>query len=183
MTARKTPQPPAEAVSKDAHWAAKLDRLRNRKRPTATVTICDDHEVKQALAEATRDHARAQILADADPKDTAAQAAVQKAADKLATAQEAFDAEAIVLWFQAIEHEDLQTLMDAHPATEAQAEEGYDFNKDTLTPILVSESSMDGLTVDDAKHFLKTWGRGEVETLSNAVFAVQRDVRMDVGKG
>lgn len=183
MTARRTPAPPAAAVAADDHWAKKLERLRNRTRPTAHVTICDNEDIKQALASARRDHQVADLQAKADTKDVDAQKHLKDAAAALATAQKAFDEEAIVLHFHALERDALQALINDHPPTEAQAESGYDFNKDTLTPLLIAASSEEGLTPEDAELFLKSWGQGEADLLSNTVYGIQRDVRMDVGKG
>jgi hypothetical protein len=182
MTARRT-TPPANALAADAHWAKKLERLRNRTRPNAHITICDDQDIKRALADARREHQVAELQAKADPKDTEAQKRLKDAAAILAQAQAAFDDEAVVLHFHALERDDLQALISEHPPTEAQAEAGYDFNKDTLTPLLIAAASEEGLTAEDAELFLKSWGQGEADLLSNTVYGIQRDVRMDVGKG
>ena len=184
MTARKTTPPqPVTAVTADAHWAKKLERLRNRTRPTAHITICDNDTVKQTLNQARRAHQLADLQAKADPKDTEAQELLKTTAEELSQAQAAFDDEAIVLHFHALERDDLQALISEHPPTEAQAEAGYDFNKDTLTPLLIAAASEEGLTAEDAELFLKSWGQGEADLLSNTVYGIQRDVRMDVGKG
>lgn len=180
---RRTAQPPAQAVAQDAHWAAKLERLRNRTRPTAHITICDDQTVKHELAQARQAHARAQVIAEADAKDKGAQAGLAAAQERLDAAQAAYDAEAIVLTFQALDKDALQKLLTDHPPTEEQAEEGYDYNSDTLNPVLIAASSVEGISVEDAEHFLATWSKGEAETLTAVVTNIQRDIRMDVGKG
>jgi hypothetical protein len=43
-----TVEPPAVAVAKDAHWAAKMARLRARKLPERSIAICDDQDAKTA---------------------------------------------------------------------------------------------------------------------------------------
>ena len=176
------PVPPAAAVAKDAHWAAKRERLRNRTRPVLTLTICDDHDIKRALAAAAGVEARATAHADSHPGPEAdqlladAQAALEKAkADA--------EAASIVLTFQALERKTYRALRADHPPTEAQIEEGYDFNLDTLGPVLIAASSLDGITVEDATDFLEQWSDKEGETLLNTAFGVQHEDRMDLGKG
>jgi predicted lipid-binding transport protein (Tim44 family) len=182
-TRRRTVQPPAQAVAQDAHWAAKLERLRSRTRPTAHVTICDDPTVKQELAQARQALTRAQAIAEADTKDKGAQAALSAAQERLEAAQAAYDAEAITLTFQALDKDALQKLLAEHPPTEEQAEEGYDYNSETLNPVLIAASSVEGISVEDAELFLSTWSKGEADTLTAVVTNIQRDIRMDVGKG
>lgn len=185
MTAKKTtqPAPPAAAVAGDAHWAAKLDRLRARTRPVLTLTICDSADAKRAVAQARFAEQQAKADADRSPEDAAAQAALRAASTWLADAQAALDAVSIELRFQALDRKTYKDLLAAHRPTEEQAEDGYDFNVDTLGPVLVAASSMDGLTEEDAAQFLSDWSQAEGEKLLTTVFGVQREERMDLGKG
>ncbi|MEU9947107.1 hypothetical protein [Streptomyces sp. NPDC047939] len=184
-TTKKTaaPAPPPAAVGADAHWAATRERLRNRARPIVRLTICDDDATKQALAEAQFEHQRAQDAADRSPDDEAAQAALRAATTTLAEAQQAFDEASIPLRFQALERRTYKELLAAHPPTEDQAEDGYAFNLDTVGPVLIAASSLDGITEADATEFLDEWSQAEGEALLNTVFGVQREDRMDLGKG
>jgi len=170
-----TATPPAAAVAKDAHWAAKRDKLRSRVRPTATMTICDDQAARQALDSARQDVLRAQISGDA-PKTATAEAA-------LADAQAAFDDAAIVLTFQALRRTDFEDLKAGHPPTEAQADEGQIVNVETFGPALISACSLDGLTVEDATSFLTEWSAGEAAQLFNTSWDLQEAIRADLGKG
>jgi hypothetical protein len=185
MTARKTaaPAPPPAAVAADAHWAATRERLRNRARPIVRLTICDDDDVKQALAAAQFDLQRAQDTVDRSPEDGAAKAAHRAATTALAGAQQAFDEVSIPLRFQALDRRTYKELLAAHPPTEDQAEDGYAFNLDTLGPVLIAASSLDGITETDATEFLDDWSQAEGEALLNTAFGVQREERMDLGKG
>lgn len=115
MPKTTTPAPPADAVARDAHWAAKLARLQNRQRPTATLTICDTPAVRQALAEARQRHQRAVHNAERSPEEPVLQAALADAEAKLTAAQAAFDAEAIVLTFRALSRLEFEALKAAHP--------------------------------------------------------------------
>lgn len=59
-------EPLAAAVAKDAHWSAKIARLRARKLPERTLTISDDADAEAAVTEAamTLAKARAEALVD-----------------------------------------------------------------------------------------------------------------------
>lgn len=175
--------PPAAAVAADAHWAATRDRLLARTRPVLTLTICDDPDVKQALTTARFVEQRAKADADRAPEDETAQATHRAATAELADAQAALDAVSIPLRFQALDRKTYRALLADHRPTEDQAEEGYEFNLDTLAPVLIAASSLDGITEEDAQTFLDDWAKDEAEALLNAAFGVQRETRMDLGKG
>ncbi|MGS2592120.1 hypothetical protein [Streptomyces hebeiensis] len=186
-TAKKTapakPAPPAAAVAQDAHWAAKRERLRARQRPTAKMTICDDHQVKDALNAVLYTQTRLRERLAADPTNKDLTEAAEHADAEAEAAQAAFDAVADVLVFQALERTEFEDLKAAHPPTETQADDGATANAETLGPVLISRSSLDGITEDDARHFLNTWSAGEAARLFQTAWDVQSEVRFDVGKG
>lgn len=157
------------------------DRLKARVRPTARMTICDDPTVKQALREAEFG-LRAAEAAAKEAGTPANRAAVKKAKADLDKAQAAFDEKTIVLRFQALERPVWEALRTKHKPTEDQAEDGQLFNPETLAPELIAAASLDGITIDDAREYLTTWGTGEAHTLYNTAFNVQGEIRMDVGK-
>jgi hypothetical protein len=177
------PEPPAQAVARDAHWTSTRERLAARTRPTAKMTICDDHTVKENLARAQ--YAARVAQAKVDDQDTPEnRAAADTATQALEQAQAAFDETAIILRFQALERPVLEQLKKAHPPTEEQAEDGFVFNVETFAPVLIAASSLDGMTEDDARRYLDTWSEAEAVTLWNTAFGVQGDAsRLDVGKG
>ena len=182
-TTRTKPTPPAEAVAKDPHWTQTRARLAARTRPTATMTICDDHTVKEALARAqyAARAAEARLETDNTPDNRTAAKAAQT---ELKAAQAAFDKAAIVLHFQAIERPAFEQLKKTHQPTEEQAEDGYVFNPETLAPALIAAASLDGMTEADAREYLTTWSEAEAITLWNTAYGVQGDAsRLDVGKG
>jgi hypothetical protein len=185
MTSKQTttPEPPADAVAADAHWTATREKLRNRNRPTSVLTICDDPDVKKALDEARFVVRRVESDLKTDPGSQALTADLDTAKSDLETAQAAFDDIAIRLTFQALRRADFEDLQRRHPPTEEQADEGYAFNVEALGPELVAQSSLDGITVDDAKTYLSEWAEGEASALFNTAFSVQTNVRMDLGKG
>lgn len=186
MTAAKnstSPEPPAAAVAADAHWTATRERLRNRQRPVAVLTICDDPDVKKTLEDAKFVVRRITANLETEPDDTSLQADLATAQQALNTAQEAFDEAAIVLRFQALRRPDFEDLKAKHPPTEAQAEDNLVVNVDTLGPELIAASSLDGITEEDAKYYLEEWGEGEASALFNTAWHVQSNARMDLGKG
>lgn len=182
-TKTTTPAPPAEAVAKDAHWAATRERLRNRTRPTVALTICDDLDLRVALETAKHTLRRIKAEADDRPDDKTGPAGTAAAEKGVADAQEAYDAASIVLRFQALPRLEFEALKKAHPATEEQAEDGHDLNIETLGPELIAAASVDGMTVDDAREYLDTWSEAEASALFNAAWNVQEAARMDLGKG
>lgn len=181
--AQTKPEPPTAAVAADAHWAATRERLRNRQRPTSKMTICDDEDAKTALSQAKFRLERIKAAAeDADTPDN--QAALAAAQADLEAAQAAFDNAAIVLRFQALERKPYMELIQAHPPTEEQAEDGSPWNENTFCPALIAAASLNGITEEDAAHYMEEWAQGEAVTLWNTAYGVQTDVsRLDVGKG
>lgn len=180
------PEPPAQAVAQDAHWAAKQAKLKARQNLTAPLRICDDADLKVALADAKR--AQRLAAADLEVQDTSdGKAAAKKrlaAADKaLAAAQEAVDAETVTLWFRGLPRTAYEALLKAHPPTEQQAEDGDPWNTDTFAPALVAASSLDGMPLEDAEHFLNEWSAAEAQALFNAAQSVQQTSRLELGKG
>ncbi|MFB7867360.1 hypothetical protein [Streptomyces sp. NPDC056069] len=159
------------------------ERARARQRPVLKMTICDDTAIKAALDLAQHTLRRAKAEAADRPGDPVIAEAVALAETQLAQAQAAFDAEAYDLRFQALQRVDFEALKKKHPPTEAQAEDGFEFNVDTFGPELISKASLDELTVDDAKSFLETWAEAEAAQLFNTAWGVQQETRADVGKG
>lgn len=180
---RTTPTPPPAAVAKDAHWTATRERLLNRNRATATLTICDDHQVKERLERARRDRFRAKARLDAEPDSKPLAAALAVADEALAAAEEAFEDAAIVLTFRALPRKEFVALREAHPPTEEEAEAGVVVDVESIAPDLIAAASADGLTPDDVRVLLEQWSEGEAAQLFAAAWDVQSDVRMDLGKG
>lgn len=182
MTSSK-PAPPQTAVDRDPHWTATRARLAARQRPIATMTICDDQDVKQRLGSAQYTERRARVLLDGDPKNEDLKKALKDAEKETAAAQAAFDEAAIVLRFQALRRPDFEDLKKRHPATEEQAEDGLAFNPETLGPELIAAASLDGITAEEAAEYLTEWSEGEAALLFDTAWQVQGETRADLGKG
>lgn len=178
-----TPPPPAQAVAADAHWAATRERLRNRQRPTAVLTICDDPTVKKTLEDAKFVLRRIDVGLEETPDDADLKRDRVAAVKALDGAQVAFDKAAIILRFQALRRPDFEDMKRRHPPTESQAEDGFAVNVESIGPELISAASLDGITVDDAKYYLEEWGEGEASALFGTAWNVQSNARMDAGKG
>jgi hypothetical protein len=177
------PEPPAAAVAADPHWTATRDRLRSRQRPTASLVICDDPDVRKALEEAKFVVRRVTASAEASPDDADVKKDLTAAQKTLDAAQAAFDDIAITLRFQAMRRPDFEDLKKNHPPTEEQAEDGLSVNVDSIGPALIAACSLDGITADDASYYLDEWAEGEAAAMFSTAWNVQSGVRMDVGKG
>lgn len=188
MTAAKTtqtttPEPPAAAVAADAHWTVTRDRLRNRQRPIAPLTICDDLAVKKTLEQARFNVRRIELTLAETPDDADLKKELAAAVTDLEKAKADFDEVAIPLEFQALRRPDFEELKKNHPPTEAQAEDNLVVNVETIGPVLIAACSLDGITVEDAEYYLTEWSEGEAGALFNAAWNVQTGARMDMGKG
>ncbi len=117
------------------------ERLLARQRPTLKMTICDDLQVKTDLDIARFELRKAKSAATDDPKNPNLTAAVAAAEQNVQIAQEAFDAAAIILRFEALPRPAFEELKKKHPPTEAQAEEGTALNFETLAPELIAAAS------------------------------------------
>jgi hypothetical protein len=178
------PEPPAQAVAADAHWAAKMAKLRARQQPTYTLRICDDDTAKTRHARAERALLLAQDAVNLAPDDPKATRVLENAQQALTEAQAAVDAATLMtLQFRGLPRPDYVALVKKHPPTEEQAEEGSDWNPDTFPPALIAAASMDGITEDDAAELMRTWANREAIALFQAAQAPQDTDRTDLGKG
>lgn len=188
MTTGKNTPPPA-AVAKDAHWQQTMARLNKLKPAVATMTICDDPDLRTRLAgaRAAKDAAfRALEVAEgqSDPDSTAlARRRAEKATTELDEAQAAFDAAAIVLRFQALPRTELEELQAKHPPTEEAEADGAAWDADSFAPALIAAASLDGMPVDYAQQCLNTWSSADAAALWNAAWQIQHQQRTDLGKG
>ncbi|MEU3340405.1 hypothetical protein [Streptomyces sp. NPDC006668] len=200
---RKTTQPPAAAVAKDAHWAAKMERLRARKLPERTMSICDDEAAKTAVTEAAMELARARAEAldecakqgvGEDVRDAfvAANPRVLAADAALSRAQEALAEATTTLTFRALPRPVWEQLLLDHPPTEAQADKGMEYNVDTFPAALISAChierdetgvELEGMSAEDAQELLDTWADPDAKALFTAPLLVNQTLRADLGKG
>ena len=175
-------------------WDALEQRLNNVKKPVSTLRLCDDPEIRDRYLAATRasEHADAELAAlakDAKGKkpDPDVLAIVQREAvnakAELDAAQREYDAHTITLRFTALEQQELEDLQAKHPASEQDEELGRDFAFDTFAPALISAASLDGMPVEAAARYMKTWTAPDARGLWQAAWSIQHAQRTDLGKG
>jgi hypothetical protein len=181
-TTRSKPEPPAAAVAADAHWAAKMDRLRSRHLAETTFWICDDTDVRTRHQRAQRTFDLAQAYAKDHPDDPEARTELDKATVERDEAKQAYDQVAIPVRFRALSRPALEALYKAHKPSEAEAEEGAEWAA-TFPAALIAAASVDGMTETEAQELLDTWSLAEANAMFNAAHGVQNTTRADLGKG
>ncbi|CAL9666862.1 hypothetical protein SUDANB145_07204 (plasmid) [Streptomyces sp. enrichment culture] len=170
-------------------WDALKKRLDSIKLPTATFTICEDPDVRAALhrAKDIRDRAAERLDAVTDDTDPATKDLLVKRLDNaegaVSAAQKAYDKASVTLRFTALERRALEDLQRQHPPKEEAEATGDDFDLGTFAPALISAASLDGMPVEDAKHFLDTWSTADAQGLWRAAWSIQQQQRTDLGKG
>lgn len=168
-----SPAPPEPTVTRDAHWASKLARLRARQLPEQVLQLCDDAAAQKRLDQAKLNLARLRM---ADAETDGEQTELEAAQAELVAAQAAYDAVSDRLVFRALPRPVLDGLIRQNPPTEDQAETGDAWNPESFPPALVAAAHIErdddghvveGLTVEDAQDLLDSWPIAE----SNALFA------------
>jgi hypothetical protein len=176
------PAPPAKAVAADAHWAAKMQRLRDRQLAESTFVVCDDAAVRTRYTQATRAFDLADAYLKAHPKDADARLDADTARRERDEAQSAYDQVAIPIRFRALPRPAFEALFKAHPANDDDEENGKEFGTG-YPAALIAASSVDGMTEAEAQELLDTWSLSEANALFNAAMGVQDTTRADLGKG
>ncbi|MET8326256.1 hypothetical protein [Streptomyces sp. NPDC005181] len=203
MSTNTTAQPPAAAVAKDAHWSAKMARLRARKLPERTLSICDDQDAKTAVTEAALNLAKARAGALAECTEqgireeqrdawVASNPQVLAADTGLTRAQDALADATLTLTFRAVPRPVWEQLLRDHAPTEAQADQGMEYNVDTFPAALISAchverdaggAEVEGMSAADAQELLDTWADAEAKALFTAALVINQTLRADLGKG
>lgn len=179
---RTKPEPPAAAVAADAHWAAKMERLRNRQLAEAVFTVCDDQEVRERYLRAQRTYDMAAQYAKANPEDTEAANDLATATKDRDDAKQAYDEVSIPIRFRSLPRPVYEALLKQHGPSEAEAEEGKIWTT-TFPAALIAAASADGMTEAEAQELLDTWSLAEADAMFNAAYSVQNTTRADLGKG
>lgn len=181
MTADLIGGPPPAAVAADPHWAAKMDRLRNRKPAERTLLIrLDDASVDAARAARTARQS-AQVAANASPDDDAAQARLELAEQTLAGAEADLALATVSLTFRSLPRDSYEQLIADCPPTAEQEADGQTYDPETFAPALVSACCTDDMPVADAKELLATLSQLEAGLLFEACIGLNERARMDFG--
>ena len=181
-TKARSPEPPPAALAADAHWAAKMERLRSRQLAETVFVICDDADVRTAYQRARRAHDLAQDYVKAHPDDAAAASDAEKTAREFEEAKAAYDQVAIPLTFRALPRKAFESLLKAHAPSETEADEGKQW-ADTFPAALIAAASVDGMSEQDARELVDLWSLAEANAMFNAAYSVQDTTRADLGKG
>ncbi|MCX5233908.1 hypothetical protein OG824_01480 [Streptomyces prunicolor] len=187
-------EPPADAVARDPHWAAKMARLRARRLPERAVSFLDDQDLKQRVTDAALDMAKARTSAvgrasdmevPADERESwaLAQPDVLAAQAALDAARLALAAGTLKLTFRALPRPAWEQLLREHAPTEEQADLGHEYNVETFPAALVSASSVDGMSEAEAQELLDSWSDADAKALFTAALLVNQTMRADLGKG
>ncbi|MEU6475335.1 hypothetical protein ABZ858_00320 [Streptomyces sp. NPDC047017] len=198
-----THAPPAAAVARDAHWSAKMARLKARKLPERTLRVCDDDGVKKKSTEAAlalakaRTDARAesvvQGIAESDREGwIVAYPDVVAAQLQLDKAERAVEDATDVLTFRALPRPVWEQLLRDHPPTEAQADQGMEYNVETYPAALIAACHVErdetgaeapGMSEQEAQELLDAWSDSEAKALFTSALLANQTLRTDLGKG
>jgi hypothetical protein len=170
-------------------WAALEQRLNDLPKPTRTLKLCADPDVRDRYLAAQQAHARAdeylQSLGKDADKDARAlvEQKVKDAQADLDAATAEYDPITVTLTFKALQRDELQALLNEHPPKEEDEEKGSDFHFDTFAPELIAAASVDEMPAEYAATALRTWSLADSDDLWAAAWSVQRRKRSDLGKG
>ncbi|MFF7527368.1 hypothetical protein [Streptomyces pseudovenezuelae] len=176
-------------TSTPSAWDALQQRLDARGKPTRTLALCDDPDIRDRYQSARLAAERADTFLASLPKDADKEARTQltkeaaQAHADLEAARTEYEAHTVTLTFTALEREALEALQAKHPATEEDEERGTDFHFDTFAPALISAASIDGMPMEYAANAMRTWSLADSDDLWAAAWSVQRAKRTDLGKG
>jgi hypothetical protein len=177
-----TVEPPAAAVAADAHWSAKMQRLRDRSLAETVFVICDDQATRERWLRAQRAFDIAATYAKDQPEDPEAQHQLAEATRERDEAKTAYDQVAIPLKFRALPRQALEALYTQHKPSESEAEDGAQWAA-TFPAALIAAASVDGMTETEAQELLDNWSLSEANAMFNAAHGVQNTTRVDLGKG
>lgn len=175
------------AVSGDAHWQAKMEKLRNRQLPERTLDFYDN------VLRQDRDRTQIEkIAADADEDKTDEEKA--EAAAAFEAAEAAYNESIVSIPLRALPRPAYEALLNTHEPTEEQEREGEAYNVDTFAPALISACSVDGMTVEMAVEMIGQkndkgeyeggiLNHGESSVLFRTCTQLNEMVHIDVGKG
>lgn len=169
-------------------WDAIQKRLDGMPKPTQTLHLCANPDVRDRYRTARQAAARAEdyeksLGKDAD-KDALALVRKQarEAQAELKAATEAYEAATVTLTFQALERGRLEGLIKEHPPFEEEEENGAEYHVDTFAPALIAAASTDDMPLEYAQHAMQAWPLDDWKALWGAAWSVQQRKRSDLGK-
>lgn len=177
------PNPPAQAVAHDAHWAAKMERLKARTLAEQSIRLFDNPADKQTLEDARTTAGRAARLAKAHPDDRGLAAEAETTAKALADLTSRLDEVSVELVFRALPGRRYEALLAEHQPTDTQEAAGWSWNPDTFPAALIAAACTDPMTPEEAEELLEVWGPADQVDVFQAAQEAQNKHRSDLGKG
>ncbi|WP_032761103.1 hypothetical protein [Streptomyces alboviridis] len=168
-------------------WDAIQKRLDAMPKPTQTLRLCADPDVRDRYRTARQAAARAEGYEKSLPKDldkdtlALAKKQTREAQAELKTATEAYEAATVTLTFRALERGRLEALINEHPPLEDE-EQNAEFHVDTFAPALIAAASADGMPIEYAQQAMQAWPLDDWKALWGAAWSVQQRKRSDLGK-
>jgi hypothetical protein len=169
-------------------WDAIQKQLDSMPKPTQTLRLCADPDVRDRYQTAKQAAARVEDYKKSLPKDADQEAAAhvraqaREAQAELKAATEAYEAATVTLTFQALERGRLEALIKEHPPLEDE-EQSTEFHVDTFAPALIAAASTDEMPLEYAQHAMQAWPLDDWKALWGAAWLVQQRKRSDLGKG
>ncbi|MGW0014586.1 hypothetical protein ACWDVX_33160 [Streptomyces tendae] len=170
-------------------WAAIQQQLDSMPKPTQTLRLCADPDVRDRYHTAKQAAARAEdyeksLGKDAD-KDALAlvRKQVRETQAELKAATEAYEKATVTLTFRALERGRLEGLIKEHPPLEEEEADGAEYHVDTFAPALIAAASTDDMPLEYAQHAMQAWPLDDWKALWGAAWSVQQRKRSDLGKG
>ncbi|MEV0257715.1 hypothetical protein AB0H82_26090 [Streptomyces sp. NPDC050732] len=180
-----------------------MARLKARKLPERALRLCDDDEAKKNATDAALELAKARTTARSASVEQGvveaereqwviSQPEVVAAQLKLDDAERALADVTLVLTFRALPRPAWEQLLRDHPPTEAQADQGMEYNIETYPAALISACHIErdqdgvevpGMTERDAQELLDAWPDSEAKALFTCALLVNQTLRADLGKG
>ena len=147
---------------------------KRRKAPTRSVSICIDPDLV-----ARRDQLKARLerqrLVDERTNARDLAPAIQR---ELEEVDEAIREATVTFTFRALPRAEWRRLVEAHPPSEEDAEDGLDFDPDSIVAPLLAAAAVDPeMDLSDAEAIMDEWSEGEVTALFTAAFLAQREIR------
>lgn len=168
-------------------WDAIQKRLDAMPKPTQTLRLCADPDVRDRYRTARQAAARAEDYEKSLPKDldkdtlALAKKQTRETQAELKTATEAYEAATVTLTFHALERGRLEALINEHPPLEDE-EHNAEFHVDTFAPALIAAASADGMPIEYAQQAMQAWPLDDWKALWGAAWSVQQRKRSDLGK-
>ena len=157
----------AKKFASDKPTIAEIRRLKTPARKTVTIVL--DDAAAAEIADLEKKLAEAEAF-DADHNAAPTAPAVE---EQLEQARDEFREMIVEFTFEAMGRKAYDELVDAHPPTPKQKEDGYSYNPETHAAALIVASCIDPeMSLADAQAIWEEWGTAEAQLLYMTAVAV-----------